>query len=183
MNTRRATGRRYAKALFEIARETGQVEAIGRELGQFQEVFAVQPALRDVLLRPWIKPEERRAVAAEIATLAGCARAVQGFIGLVASRSRMDHLPEIVEAYGHLADAAIGQVRAAVRTAVALTAEDKRHLAASLGQRLGKTVVIEETVDRGLLGGFVAQIGSLILDGSVDGQLQRMRERLLRGSA
>ena len=181
MKARRATAGRYAKALFEIARETNQVEAVGRDLALFRDAFDAQPALRDVLLRPWIKPEERRGVATEIATRAGCSRAVQGFIGLVASRARMDHLPEIVEAYRDLADKAAGQVRATVRTAVPLTEEDRRQLAARLGQRLGKTVLLEERVDPGLLGGFVAEIGSLILDGSVNGQLQRMRERLLRG--
>jgi len=181
VKARRATAGRYAKALFEIARETGQIDVIGRDLAQFQEVFATEPALQGVLLRPWIKPEDRHAVATEIAARAGCSRAVQGFLGLVASRARMDHLTEIVEAYRDLADKAAGQVRATVRTAVPLTDEDKRQLAARLGQRLGKTVLLEETVDKNLLGGFVAEIGSLILDGSVNGQLQRMRERLLRG--
>ena len=71
--------------------------------------------------------------------------------------------------------------RAAVRAAVAFTEEEKRQLAARLGQALGKQVIIQETVDPSLLGGFVAQVGSLILDGSLDGQLARVRERLARG--
>ena len=68
-----------------------------------------------------------------------------------------------------------------MRTAVALTDDEKRWLAARLGQALGKQVVLEETVDPSLLGGFVAQVGSYVLDGSLDGQLARMRERLARG--
>jgi F-type H+-transporting ATPase subunit delta len=72
-------------------------------------------------------------------------------------------------------------VRAEVRTSVAFSADEKTQLAARLGQALGKQVLVAESVDTSLLGGFVAQVGSLILDGSLDGQLARMRERLARG--
>jgi F-type H+-transporting ATPase subunit delta len=183
VKARQATAGRYAKALFELARGAGQVEAVERELGAYLAEVRAQPALRDVLLRPWIKPEERRAVAAEVAGRVGASGVVQRFAGLVAGRGRTDHLEEIVTAYRAMADAARGQVRATVRTAVPLTDADRQALAARLGARLGKTVLVEERVDRGLLGGFVAEIGSLVLDGSLDGQLRRMRERLRRGEA
>ena len=78
-------------------------------------------------------------------------------------------------------DEAAGRVRATVRTAIALTGEERRLLAGRIERALGKHAMLAETVDTGLLGGFVAQVGSLILDGSLDGQLQRMRERLARG--
>jgi F-type H+-transporting ATPase subunit delta len=106
---------------------------------------------------------------------------VQKTIGLVAARGRMDHLPELVESYRALVDADAGRVRASVRAAVAFTEDEKKLLAARLGQALGKQVIIKETLDPSLLGGFIAQVGSLVLDGSLDGQLARVRERLARG--
>jgi F-type H+-transporting ATPase subunit delta len=79
-------------------------------------------------------------------------------------------------------DAASGRVRARVRTAVALTDLDRAALSSKLQGALGgKQVVIEEVLDKNLLGGFVAEIGSLVVDGSLDGQLARMRERLVKG--
>jgi F-type H+-transporting ATPase subunit delta len=68
-----------------------------------------------------------------------------------------------------------------VRTAVALTDGEKRELSAKLEHALGKRVLLEEQVDATLLGGFIAQVGSLIFDASLDGQLARMRQRLARG--
>jgi F-type H+-transporting ATPase subunit delta len=106
---------------------------------------------------------------------------VQDFVGLVAERGRADHLPEIVAAYRALVDAEHGQARAQVRSAVALTGAEKQQLAARLERVLGKRIILEEQVDDALLGGFIAQVGSLILDGSLDGQLARMRQRLARG--
>ena len=67
------------------------------------------------------------------------------------------------------------------RTAVAFTDAEKQQLAGRLERALGKRIIVEEQVDATLLGGFVAQVGSLILDGSLDGQLARMRQRLARG--
>ncbi len=181
MRAREGTAKRYAKALHMIAREGGTAEAAGRELEAFRDVLAAEGAARDVLARPWIKPGDRRGVATAIARKAGAGKLVQDFVGLVAERGRMDHLTEIVAAYRALVDEDLGRARAEVRTAVALSDGEKRQLSARLERALGKRILLEEQVDPALLGGFVAQVGSLILDGSLEGQLARMRERLARG--
>ena len=142
MKSRQATAARYAKALFSIAREAGTAEPFVRELEQFAAELRASRELEVVLLRPWIKPAERQAVAAEVARRAGCSPLVQKTIGLVAARGRMDHLPELVEAYRRLVDDDAGRVRAGVRAAVAFTAAEKSLLAARLGQALGKQVII-----------------------------------------
>ena len=181
MKSRHGTAQRYAKALFSIAHEAGNAEAVGRELEQFAAALDGSPQLAAMLQRPWIKPEDRAAVATEVAKRAGASEYVQKAVGLMASRGRLDHLPELIAAYRVKVDEMLGRVRAEVRTAVAFTADEKTQLAARLGRALDKQVLVAESVDPSLLGGFVAQVGSLILDGSLDGQLARMRERLARG--
>src|SRR5690349_20092050 len=157
MKSREATAKRYAKALLAVAREGGSIEAVGRDLDAFVEVVTGQRALEDMLLRPWIKPAERQAVAREVAQRAGLGKVVQDFVSLVAARGRTDHLREMAAAYHALVDEAMGRVTGEVRTAVPMTDDEKRRLADRLGQKLGKQVVLEEIVDRSLLGGFVAR--------------------------
>jgi len=181
MRARERTAERYAKALFAAAREAGSPAAVGTELERLQQALAESPEVRDVLSRPWIKAADRRAIAVPTAEKTGAGRLVQTFAGLLAERGRMNHLPEIVAAYRALVDEDLGQARAQVRTAVALAPEDKRELATRLERILGKRVLLEEEVDPTLLGGFVAQVGSLIVDGSLDGQLARLRARLAGG--
>lgn len=181
MRAREGTAKRYAKALHELARERGEAEVVGRELEQVEEVFAADRQAPDVLTRPWIKPGDRRGIAAAIAGKVGGRKLVQDFLGLVAERGRGDHLPEIIGAYRSFVDAELGRARACVRTAVALTDEEKRQLSARLERALGKRVILEEQMDGALLGGFIVQVGSLILDGSLEGQLGRLRQRLARG--
>jgi F-type H+-transporting ATPase subunit delta len=181
MKADRRTASRYAKALYAVAKDEGAVEAIGRELGEALRAVSSSPELRTVLARPWIKPAERRAVAMAVAQRAGCGKRVQDFLGLVAARGRASHLGDIVAEYHALVDASFGRVRAEVRTRVPLSDEQRQRVAARLGGAVGKQVLLEETVDASLLGGFVARVGSLVVDGSLDGQLARMRERLARG--
>ena len=181
MRAHEGTARRYAKALFQIARETASMPAVGDDLGRFLERFDGDAQLHDVLTRPWIKGADRRAIAVAVAEGEGCGALVRDFVGLLAERGRIDHLTEIIAAYRNSVDEDLGQARATVRTAAPLTDPEKRELGRRLEAALGKRILLEERVDPTLLGGFVAQVGSYIVDGSLDGQLARMRERLARG--
>ena len=124
----------------------------------------------------------KRATAVEIATRLGLSQLTRDLVGLAAVQGRADQLTAIGEAYRALVDRDLGRIRVRVRTAVPLTAEEQRLLAARLQRTLGgNEVILEETVDRGLLGGFIAESGSYVVDGSLEGQLDRMRHRLETG--
>ena len=177
-----AAAKSYAKALFELARERQRAEATGDELARAVEVVRDDEELRRFFGRPGVAGAAKRKVAEEIATRLGVGKLVTDFVGLVADHGRGDELEVIGGAYCDLADAAAGRVRARVRTAVALTDDERRMLASRLSAVLGgKQVLIEDVVDNELLGGFVAEIGSLVVDGSLDGQLARLRDRLAKG--
>jgi F-type H+-transporting ATPase subunit delta len=172
----------YAKALFELARERTQTEAVGRELGTVAATVAATPALADALGRPWVTAAAKRAVAQDVAGRLAVSPLTRDFFALVAAQGRIAELGAIADAYRTLEDAAAGRARARVRTRVALTEDERRALAARLGPIAGgRQVVLEEAVDEAMLGGFVAEIGSQIVDGSLEGQLARLRERLARG--
>ncbi len=175
-------GRSYAKALFELARERNQADAVARELDTVADVLGREAELRAFFSRPWIAAAAKRDAAAEVASRLEVSPLTRDFLALVAAQGRAEHLGAIVAAYHGLQDEAAGRVRARVRTAVPLSAAERASLAERLGRAVeGKQVVLQEVVDRGLLGGFVAEIGSVLVDGSLDGQLARMRERLARG--
>jgi F-type H+-transporting ATPase subunit delta len=175
-------GRSYAKALFELARERSQSDVVARELDTVAELFAGQAELRAFFARPWVAASAKRAAATEVATRLQVSALTRDFLALVAAQGRIDHLDTIIAAFRELQDQAEGRVRARVRTAQPLSAAERTALAGRLGRVLGgKHVVLEEVADRELLGGFVAEVGSLLLDASLDGQLARMRQRLVHG--
>jgi len=176
--------RRYARAVFALAKQDNRVEEIGRELDTIARELDEQAELRAFLGRPWEAPRAKRAAVMNVATLLGVSPLTRDLAGMLAARGRIDGLRQIGQAFTELLDADQGRVRARVRTAVSLTPAERATLASALGRALGgKQVLLEDVVDPGLLGGFVAEIGSLVLDSSIDGQLARMRERLARGQA
>jgi F-type H+-transporting ATPase subunit delta len=182
VKTSPGVGRSYAKALFELASERNQVDAIARDLHAIDEQFASNAELRAFFARPWVASAAKRAAAAEVAARLGVSPLARDFLALVAAQGRADHLPTMAAAYRELQDEVAGRVRARVRTAVPLSAAERTALADRLGRALGgKQVLLEEVADRELLGGFVAEVGSLLVDGSLDGQLARLRDRLVHG--
>jgi F-type H+-transporting ATPase subunit delta len=174
--------RSYAKALHDLARERGQAERTGAELDEAADLVRSEAALAHFFARPGVSAAAKQGAAAEIAQRLGVGTLVRDFLALVARQGRASILPEIGDAYRELLDADLNRARAHVRTAVPLTDAERAALASRLGQALGgKQVALEEVVDQNLLGGFVAEIGSVIADGSLDGQLARLRDRLARG--
>lgn len=181
MRLHEATTRRYAKALHEAAREAGAVEPVLTELETLARTVAGDPEVNDVLVRPWMKPEDRRGIAVTLAQKLETSPLVRNFMGLLAQRGRIAYLRDIVAAYRALVDEDLGQARAQVRAPVPLTDEEKQRIGARLQQAVGKRIILEEEQDTTLLGGFVAQVGSLILDASLNHQLERLRARLAGG--
>lgn len=177
-----AVAKSYAKALFELARERRQAEQVETELERAATLVSEDSALGAVLRRPWITPANKRRLAEEIGQRLGLSTLPRDFLALVAAHGRADHLGAILVAYRNMLDADLRRVLVRVRTAVPLLYTDRAALSVRLSRALGgKQILIEEVIDRNLLGGFIAEIGSLVVDGSLNGQLAKLRERLTRG--
>jgi len=176
-----AVARRYAKALMVLAAEPARREAAAAELEAFARLLDDQQDLAALLLRPWVKGSEKQRVVRAVAEGAGLSPLLRDFLSVVARAGRLEILPEILEAYRQQVDRAAGRARARVRAARPLDEAERERLREYLAGRLGKDVVLEVAEDPGLLGGFVAEIDSLILDGSLKGQLDALRGQLIRG--
>jgi F-type H+-transporting ATPase subunit delta len=165
--------------VFELARECDQLELVGHELDAATATFGSVAELRDIFARPWITAAAKRAVALEVAQRSGLSKLTSDFLALVAERGRTDHLAVIADKFHKLVDDDLHRVCAHVRTAVPLTAEARGTLSAKLEHALGgRQVLLEEIVDRTMLGGFIVETRDVVLDGSLERQLETMRRHL-----
>jgi F-type H+-transporting ATPase subunit delta len=174
-----SVARRYARALFGIGLDAGKFEALGDELGELATLWNESDELRQALENPVFKPTEKRAVLQTILPKIAPTPEVQRFVLLLLERRRIMLLPAIARAYRDLTDAHIGRVRAEVTSAQELSPATLDRVRRSLEQRTGKKVIIKSTVDPELIGGVVARVGDLVLDGSVRTQLEDLRSRLV----
>ena len=172
---------RYAKALFSIARDEGRIEEYGAELDAFLGLVAGTPALADALGNPLYPLAAREAVFSAVAEKAGFSQVMKGFLVLVLRKGRMGHLREIAECYGALSDAHRNIARAVVSAPVPLPEATLSDIASGLSSLTGKKVAVQFRVAPELIGGVVAQIGDMVIDGSVRTQLQKIKETLKKG--
>lgn len=171
-----AAAKRYARAVFELAKEEGQVEEWSRRLVTVRDVLA-QPEARRVLANPSIAATRRQEAATAVLRPAVDAQGVN--LGkLVVGANRVDDLDGMVEEYERLVDEDAGRVRALATTAVPLTRTDADKLEASLSRRLDRQVRLDTRVEPAILGGLVLRIGDQVIDASVATRLQQLRRRL-----
>jgi F-type H+-transporting ATPase subunit delta len=131
--------------------------------------------LRFLFSTPAISAEKKKTVLAELAPLLGLNPVARNFLSVVADHDRMNLLGEIREAFESLLDERMGVAVAEITTARPLEDAEKQELMAALRARTGKQVRMSCSLDPGLIGGVVARLGSTIYDGSVRGQLLRLR--------
>jgi F-type H+-transporting ATPase subunit delta len=172
-----AAAKRYARAIFELAREEDLVERWAERLHTMRDILG-RPEVVSVLANPTIDVKRREeAAAALLERHAG--REVTNLARLLVGANRVAELDGIIEQFELLADEAAGRVRATATTAVPLTRSDADKLEASLSRRLGREVRLSNQVDRAIVGGLVLRMGDRVIDASVATRLQQLRHHLV----
>jgi F-type H+-transporting ATPase subunit delta len=164
--------RPYARAVFELAHESGSFPAWSAFLERAATVV-MDERVAGLIDSPQLS---RTDLADLMIDLAGDEAGEQGhnLIRLLAENDRLPFLPEITAEYAALRDAAENVVDVEVVSAVALTDQEKEEYAAAMRKRLGRDVRLECRVDESLLGGAIIRAGDVVIDGSVSGSLQQL---------
>ncbi len=174
---------RYAKALVDVVAAPGSLvdpSAVLAQLRSIEEVFAGSLDLRNALLSPAVSPSRKRAVVASILSPLGLHKQVLNFLYVVIDHRRVHEFSSIAEAFEALLDERLGYVRAEVSSARDLTGTQTAALEAEISRVAGKKAKLKFSTDPALVAGVVARIGSTVYDGSVRGQLDRLRTKLAR---
>lgn len=177
-----AASKRYAKALYELAREHGNVSAVEEDLKQVAAAFAESEDLRGVLGHPSIAPEAKKNVIAALFD-GKVSTEVSNLLKLLVDRRREALLPELAADYRKIAGEGMKQAEAVVTTPFPLTEEESAEIAREFGAKIGKTVKVVNVIDTDILGGLTVRIGDMLYDGSLSGQLARLRKSLVSRKA
>jgi len=175
----RVVARRYAKALLEIGHKEGRIEEIYTELVKIQDMFKQYPNFWKAVSLPIYPMEGRKKVLGEVMAKAGFSPSVTRFFEILVEKDRIGLLSTIFSIFQELADRAQNRVRGVLFSAEPLEEDDFKKIKDALREFLGKELILEKDVDPSLIGGVKAQIGGIVIDGSVRGQLNRYREKLL----
>jgi F-type H+-transporting ATPase subunit delta len=178
--TARVVARQYAQALFDVARRSGQVDRVDREMRAFQALVSSHAELSRVLTNPAVPAPQKRAVVQGLVSAADdISVEVQRALLLLAERDRLMLIDDIIAAFAERVLEADRVVRAELTTAVDLDDRSKQQLVGALSKAVGSELTVTERVDPAIIGGIVAKVGSVVFDASITRQVERLREKLL----
>jgi F-type H+-transporting ATPase subunit delta len=172
-----ALARRYAKALFELQDPSG-IGPTARALRLLAEALTGSKEFRALLLSPVFSRDQKTAVALKIAARAGCPPITERFLAHVVQKNRIAHIREMSEAFSRLADAADNRTAVQVSSAKPLPDAEQAAIRARLEQVTRGKIDLTVRVDPRVIGGLEVRIGSTVYDGTVRGQLGRLRATL-----
>lgn len=169
---------RYATAVFDLAREGGQVAAIEADVNALDGALKDSADLRDLISSPIYSRAEQAQAIATIGQRMALTQVMQNVLALMAQNRRLFVLPQLVAGLrARIADEK-GEVTAEVTSATALTPAQTDRLAQTLSANVGKTVKITETVDESLIGGLVVKVGSKMIDTSIRSKLAALQNTM-----
>ncbi|MCE1204428.1 MAG: ATP synthase F1 subunit delta [Holophagaceae bacterium] len=175
----RLTARRYAKALLQIGDKQGNVAQLQQELDTVASAVAANADLARLVASPLVLPTKKAQVFETILAAAKVSEPLRNFFRVVAEAGRLNLLADLRRTFADLVDERAGIVEAKVASAQPLTDAQAKALIASLGSRTGKTIRLSWHQDTTLLGGVKVQVGSTVLDASLQGQLRQLKTQLL----
>lgn len=168
----------YARALFQAAKEQGKLHEAHEELGDFADAAAQVPELRALLENPEIDPRAKGAALGEL--LAGGEELVRNFLLVLVEKGRAAEVDEIRRELDALVAEDEHRLDVQLTTAYELGDDEAKEILAQIERRAGRTIEATRRVDPGLIGGFVLEAGSLRVDASVRGRLERLRHEIKR---
>lgn len=175
-----SVARRYAQALLDLVeKDPGKV---ADRLEEFDQLVRENPLLKEVLISPAFRMEERRKVYDRLIKKLRWGAPLDRFLWYLVEHRRMDMLGGIAEAFQTMVDERAGKVRVEVTTAKPLDQKTGTRLSKVLGEALGKSVIMRPRVDQALIAGLSVRVGDLVVDGSLKTQLDSLREALVRKS-
>jgi F-type H+-transporting ATPase subunit delta len=169
---------RYASALFDLARDQRQIDAVGRSLDALGSALVDSKEFAELVQSPLVSRAEAGKAFAALVPQLNLDPITGNFLGVLARNGRKNELRSVIRLFKRLAAEHRGETSADVVTARPLNDDQIAALKAQLRTRAGRDVNIEATVDPNILGGIVVKLGSQRIDASIRTKLNRLAQAM-----
>ena len=170
----------YAEALFEVAKETGDLDQVREEMNEFTDALDQSREMQLFLFSPYFSSAEKRQ---------GLEKAISGandefvnFLELLVEKHRMPVIFRIRRAFEELWKRENKRIDVTVTSAVELDPDVVKQVGAEIEKQTGRKVDLKSTVDDSILGGVVLQVGNMVLDASIRNRLEKLRKSVAQAA-
>ena len=171
-------GKRFAEALMGAIPDTSGLSAALETLTAFSEAFATEPNLYRFFIHPSYPEDRKQALADELCAKFKAPEPVRRLIRILVDRQKMPYVKNIAAYFQGMVDRRLNQIRVKVVSAYPVGQAELDKLKTSLDRQLGKTAILETTVDESVLGGIRLVVGSLVADATVRNRLTQLKRAI-----
>ncbi|MGB3605671.1 MAG: ATP synthase F1 subunit delta [Psychroserpens sp.] len=164
---------RYAKAVLSLATESNKAETVHSDMSTIIDTIAASTELDQMLRSPVVKSTDKKNVLLKVFKNAD--QATVNLVETLVANKRLPLLNEVAVSYNELYNRLKGSQIAKVTTAVALTEELKTKVSAKVKELTGKDAELQNTIDEGIIGGFILRVGDIQYDASISNKLAKLK--------
>ena len=169
---------RYATAIFELAKEGGELDSLERDVDTLEAAIAESDDLSDLIRSPIYSRDEQGAAVSVLADKMGLSGTTANSLKLMASKRRLFVLPQLLSVLREVIADEKGEVTADVQSAHALSDDQQAELAKTLKASVGKDVKMKLSVDESLIGGLIVKVGSKMIDTTIRSKLAALQNTM-----
>jgi F-type H+-transporting ATPase subunit delta len=169
----------YARSLFQVATEHGDIDVVREQLGQFADALSESRELQMFFFSPYFSTEEKEDGLRRAVT--GADDTVMNFLSLLLENHRMPVIFRARRVYDSLWEDANKLLPVQITSAVELDPSVAERVGDEIGRQTGRTVELTSTVDPDVLGGIVVRVGNSIIDASIRTRLENLRKQVVTG--
>jgi F-type H+-transporting ATPase subunit delta len=166
----------YARSLFEVASEQGQLDTVKEQLGEFTDAVAKNRDLAVFFFSPYFSSDEKTSGLHR--TVEGAEPMVMNFLEALIERHRMPVIYRIRTEFDLLYDKSNKLLPVLVTSAIELDKATVENLGKRIGEQTGNEIELSSKVDPEILGGIILRVGNFIMDASIRTRLEQLRREV-----
>ena len=174
-----STSRSYSLALYEICKENSELNLVEKNMKSLNELLNLSSELKDVILNPTIKKEDKKNIILKIAKQNNFSNSLKNFLGYVSIKNRLFFLEQIIKSFLNLVSKKKGELKAKLISAKKLSTEEQKKIQNELSENFKSQLKIDYKYQPDLIAGLIIQVGSIMVDTSVKTKLKKLENNLV----
>ena len=173
------TANRYALALYELANENLELEAVENNVNELLTIYSTSKELKNFIKNPTLSQSIQLEILKKISTQMNLSKLIENFLGILVTKRRIFFIKKIFLNFLSLASKQRGELKASLVSSKNLTNQELESLNKDLSKTMGAAIALDYKVDENLIGGLKMQIGSLMIDTSIQNKLKKYEQIML----
>tara|TARA_Y100000816_G_scaffold185242_1_gene134410 strand:- start:222 stop:779 length:558 start_codon:yes stop_codon:yes gene_type:complete len=173
------TSERYSRALFEVSKESGEIDKIENDVKNFQVFFNSSLELKNFIQNPTLSKNTQNSVINLLSEKLGFTRNLKNFFLLLIEKRRIFFIKKIFDCFLRLCSKKRGEVKASLISSKELSQNELDEISRDLSKSIGSKLKFDYKVDKELIGGLKLQLGSFMIDTSIKNKLKKFEQAML----